>query len=249
MKLPCFTEDAYNELLNYRDDNESKYYSEEPWIEEFFRSVNLGNQCQYSSIVVPNVKLESGAETNEEKCFEDLLNVKQLYGAYKDRLAPAQAANPRLWTALCHTTFSEYVRQRWSDRNGKVNIKEHFFATNGRASLCYYNAISRLWWAGYLSYDESRESTNPWHLTETLLSAQQILKDFADQGFSASKPVQMGLLSALKRIQEETGDKATRAFRLCCDSYLNHYAAVTVIDALEPEEIEDIAYSYMKKHL
>ena len=32
-----------------------------------------------------------------------------------------------------------------------------------------------------------------------------------------------------------------------CKKYLNHYAAVTTLDFLEPEEIQTLAYDYMVK--
>lgn len=110
-----------------------------------------------------------------------------------------------------------------------------------------WKAISRLWWSGYLTYDETRVSTNPWHLTETLFSAQQIQKDLFDQSFSMNRTVVKGLLSALKIMQEENGNKCTAIFRACCDSYINHYGAVSILDTLSADDIETIAYNYMKK--
>ena len=61
-----------------------------------------------------------------------------------------------------------------------------------------------------------------------------------------NKTIVKGLLSALKRIQDEQGNACTPVFRKCCDSYLNHYGAVSILDTLTSAEIEDIAYAYMK---
>ena len=249
MNLIYFTKDAYKVLKASLTENEDKYYSSDPWMDEFFSSVGLPEYYRTSSLVVPDINLEHSGDDDASKNASDLKNIRLLYGAWKDKITPMQASDPMLWSALSHITFKPYVLQRWQKNDGEVNLGQRFFATEGRSSLCYYNAISRLWWAGYLSYDESRQSTNPWHLTETLLSAQQVLKDFSDQGFSMSKQVALGLLSALKRIQEDAGNNATTVFRLCCDSYLNHYGAVTVLDVLEADEIEEIAYSFMKAHL
>ncbi len=47
---------------------------------------------------------------------------------------------------------------------------------------------------------------------------------------------------ALKRIQEENGNSCTTIFRKCCDSYFNHYGAVSILDTLDSGEIE-------KKHM
>lgn len=249
MNLPYFSKEALKALRAEIDNNETNYYSQDPWLGDFFSSRGIQDYLKTSSIVVPDIKLVCSGVDDAVKCGEDFINVTMLYGDYKDRITPLQASDPSLWTALSHTVFRDYVIKRWGDDSGKVSIAQRFFATEGRSSLCYYNAISRLWWAGYLSYDKDMESVDPWHLTKTLLSAQQVFKDFSDQGFSMSRSVSKGLLLALKRVQEETGNKATRVFRLCCDSFLNHRGAVTVLDVLWPEEIESIAYEFMSSNL
>lgn len=48
-------------------------------------------------------------------------------------LPPVQAADGRLWTWLCHTTCSEYVKRRWmhtrprDDTDAKQSVSTHFF--------------------------------------------------------------------------------------------------------------------------
>jgi len=136
--------------------------------------------------------------------------------------------------------------KRWKKGDGTVRLDQRFFATEGRTSLLYYNAISRLWWSGYLTYDELNEN-DPWHLTRVLLSAQQIQKDLFDQPYSMNRNIIKGLLMALAKIQKEKGNACTTLFRKCCDSYINCYGAVTILDFLDAKEIEDIAYTYMKQ--
>ena len=214
---------------------------------EYFAKVGLDEFYKTSSIVVSNLQLNCSGDDVESKNNDDLLNIKLLYSDYKDKITPLQASDPLLWSALCHIPFKEYVLKRWKKDDGTVRLDQRFFATEGRASLLYYNAISRLWWSGYLTYDETRASTNTWHLTETLFSAQQIQKDLFDQSFSMNRTGVKGLLSALKTMQEENGNKCTTIFRACCDSYINHYGAVSILDTLSADDIETIAYNYMKK--
>lgn len=249
MNLIYFTKDAYRALKASLGENDEKYYSTDSWMDDFFAAEGLQDYLKTSAVVVPEVSLIYNGDDIAVKNSDDLTNIRCLYSAYKDRVTPLQASDPMLWSALSHVTFKDYVLKRWRKGDGGVNLSQRFFATEGRASLCYYNAISRLWWIGHLSYDETRESTDPWHLTKTLLSAQQVLKDFSDQDFSMNKTVSRGLLSALKRIQEEAESNATAVFRKCCNSYLNHYGAVTVLDVLDSDEIEGIAYEYMKRQL
>ena len=199
-----------------------------------------------SSIKVGNIDFQYTGDDTDQKNADDIQNIITLYSEFKDKITPTQASDPCLWTALCHYSYKDYILKRWKKDDGTVRLDQRFFATEGRASLLYYNAISRLWWSGYLTYDEEKEKTNPWELTKILFSAQQIQKDLFDQPFSMNRTVVKGLLRALKRIQEETGNAATPTFRKCCDSYINHYGAITILDALTLQEIEDIAFSYMK---
>ena len=249
MNLIYFTKDAYKLLKKDLSNNKQFYTSDEPWLEEYFANAGIDEYYKTSSIVVPTVQLGYTGDDDESKNRNDLSNIRILYTAYKDRITPLQAADPMLWSALCHITFKDYVQKRWRKDDGTVRIDQRFFASEGRASLLYYNAVSRLWWSGYLTYDAEKERTNPFHLTETLFSAQQIQKDLIDQSMSMNRTVVRGLLLALKRIQEESGNACTTVFRLCCDSYLNHYGAVSILDTLSAEDIEEIAYSFMKKAL
>jgi len=247
MNLIYFTQDAYKSLQKDLKLNHDKYYSEEPWLDEYFASVGLDEYYRTSSVAVPNVELICTGDDIETKNRDDLTNVKMFYSAYKDKIEPLQASDPLLWSALCHITFKDYILNRWKKADDTISIDKRIFATKGRSSLLYYNAIARLWWSGYLTYDEEQKSTNPWHLTEILFSAQQIQKDLFDQPFSMNRTIVKGLLSALKRIQEEQGNASTTIFRKCCDSYLNHYGVVSILDTLSAKEVEEIAYSYMKK--
>lgn len=246
MNLIYFTKEAYKLLKKDLNLNRDNYYSEEPWLNEYFSAAGLDEFYRTSSVSVLNVELVFSGDDIERKNLDDLTNVKALYREYKDKITPLQASDPLLWSALCHVHFKDYVLKRWKKADDSVSIDKRFFATEARASLLSYNAISRLWWSGYLTYDEEREHTNPWHLTEVLFSAQQIQKDLFDQPFSMNRTIVKGLLSALKRIQEERGNASTPIFRKCCNAYLNHYGAVSILDTLTTGEIENLAYSYMK---
>lgn len=250
MNLLYFTRDAYKTLKKDIEQNKDKYYTSTDWLQEYFETKNLPDYVRTSSVKVGDISaFQFTGEDTESKNRDDLQNIKTLYTQFKGKLSPAQASDPCLWTALCHITFKDYVMKRWQKDDGTVRLNQRFFATEGRASLLYYNAISRLWWSGYLTYEEEKAKTNPWELTEILFSAQQIQKDLFDQPYSMNRTVVKGLLRALKRIQEETGNAATPTFRKCCDSYINHYGAVSILDSLTAEEVEEIAYSYMKEQL
>lgn len=245
MNLVYFTQEAYRELKKDIENNRDKYLSSKmAWIQEYFDEKKITEYRKESSITVPIISLRYSGDETEKKNFDDLSNVMLLYTGYKDKISPLQASDPCLWSALCHFEFSDYIMKRWK-KDGEVSLEKRFFATEGRSSLCYYNAISRLWWSGYLTYDEEKRKSDPWELTRVLFSAQQIQKDLFDQPFSMNRTIVKGLLRALKRIQETTGNNSTPIFRTCCNSYLNRYGAVAILDALSAEEIEAIAFNYM----
>lgn len=246
MNLPYFTREAYELLKKDLGKNADKYFGDDNWLPDYFSEHGMSEFIKESSVTVSGIDLVYSGDDSQAKNSDDLANTRVLFGNYRNKLTPLQASDPLLWSALCHLNFREYVLKRWQKDDGTVRISERFFATEGRSSLLYYNAVSRLWWSGYLTYEEDKERSNPWKLTETLFSAQQIQKDLFDQSFSMNRTIVKGLLTALRRLQEERGNNCTTIFRKCCDSYLNHYGAVSILDTLTSDEIEEIAYTYMK---
>ncbi|WP_353427242.1 DUF6339 family protein [Polynucleobacter sp. MWH-UH19D] len=70
-------------------------------------------------------------------------------------LTPAQATDERLWVTLCFSLFKGYVNERWpfkssSEEKIQNHISSHWFA-NGVRGRMRDNAISRLWWMGYMA--------------------------------------------------------------------------------------------------
>ena len=247
MNLKYFTKEAYLSLKKDLEINKEKYYSNEEWLSEYFKEQGINEFYRESSLIVKDFELVYRGNSDEQKNADDLENIIRLYSACKDKISPAVASDPLLWAALCHMNFKKYVFDRWKKNDGSISLDQRFFATEGRTSLTYYNALSRLWWSGYLTYDEA--ANDPWELTKTLLSAQQIQKDLFDQAFSMNKNVVKGLLRALTRVQAKKRNACTPLFRNLCDSFFNHYGAVTSIDALTSDEIEEIAYEYMLKDI
>ena len=250
MNLKYLSQEAYKKLKADLNLNKDKYYEDgTDWIQEYFESCEIVDFCRESSVVVDNFTLlQLSLPTDEQKNSCDLANIKTLFTGFKNHITPLQACDPLLWTALCHFEFKDYVLNRWKNESGEVSLEKRFFATEGRSSLLYYNAISRLWWSGYLTYEEEN-TNNHFSLTDTLMSAQQIQKDLFDQPFSMNRNVVKGMLSALRTMQDKRGDNCTTIFRKCCDSYMNHYGAVSILDFLSAAEIEKIAYEFMAKQV
>ena len=69
-------------------------------------------------------------------------------------LTPADATDERLWVTLIFTKYQKYAELRWpheDKKSDKVNhYRNHWFANTIRGRM-RDNAISRLWWMGYIS--------------------------------------------------------------------------------------------------
>lgn len=239
INLPYFEESAYENLLNSITRNEGKYNGKYEWLDEYF----IGEKyIATSTLEVPDITLETSDRklSVEELNAQDFQNVMLVHSAYSGVITPQIATNKYMWTALAHTTFSDYVYKRW----GTQDIQKRFFCSGGRQSLIYYNAISRLWWIGELTYDEKHK----YKYTKILLeSGQQTLKDLTDCAYSTNRKISRGIIRAIADLKE-TG--AVYNFGDCfrdLNKFLNRRGAISSLDYLEEDEIKTLALDYMKK--
>ena len=67
MNLIYFTKEAYKLLKKDLNLNKSNYFSEEPWLDEYFANAGLDEFYRTSSIAVPNIELISTRDDTETK--------------------------------------------------------------------------------------------------------------------------------------------------------------------------------------
>ncbi len=246
MNLGYFTEEAYDTLLNNVDKNLDKYKESDDWVKDFFgnndyyRTSKSVNVLSFTPYYIP------GSKSDEQKSLEDLSNVRFLYEAFKS-LTPLQASNKYMWTYLCHDNaeFRKYIIDRWLTDARENTILTRFFVQRP-SDLLNDNALSRLWWYGYLTYDKT--NSNPYALTEILLINQTVCTDVIDTLNRMSFPRIKGLLLAIKEFRDIIGEKeGITEYVRQCNKYLNRYAAVTTMELLDFEEIKNIALDNMVK--
>lgn len=251
MYLSYFEEPAYEKLRQDISNNVEHYIIEDiSWLDIYFEGIAYFKESRW--VMVQNADLTYELDkklSTEEKNIQDLTNVRILYEAFKN-LTPLQATNKFMWAYLAHTKFKGYTVSRWINNpdNDKIQgtISERFFVA-GQNGLIRMNAISRLWWAGYLTYDENNPA-DPYHLTKILLTGQQIWADILDTPFCGNKKIIKGILLGLKKYLEEEKINTNLAdFVRECIKYFRRYAAVTNVDFLEEAEIMDIVYTFFKK--
>ena len=240
MKLKYLTESAYDQLYKGVNKNNSLYLDSDPIMPLLFP---YNNYAKESSIVVDNITLQQDTFNIED----DIANVKILYTAMKNKLTPEQASNIYLWTWLSHEVFFEYIKKRWNPTT-EGSIKDRFFCDSYKGSRTglFRNGISRLWWYGYTTYLEG--ASNPFILTEILLSNSDLCLSLVERKFSMNKNVMIGILNAIKEINEDPHlDNVVMEEWRSLSKYLNRYGAVTMLDFLTQEEIRIISKDYILK--
>jgi hypothetical protein len=102
---------------------------------------------------------------------DDFDTAVQIFEAFKN-LEPIQASDERLWTYLSHSDLYPYMIKRWNAvhigtaQNSIDYILEHWILSSTSQAGLLRHALSGLWWAVYLSFDESRH--DKYELTEIL---------------------------------------------------------------------------------
>ena len=246
MLLGYFTEEAYDKLLHDIPANAVNYASDEDWLPTYFEGNTDYFKISSVDVSVFSPSYTSGKKDDRQKSQEDLVNTRLIYDAFKN-LTPLQASNKYMWSYLCHAVpeYRNYIRDRWMQEERENTIKSRFFVTTP-GSLLNDNALSRLWWYGYLTYD--RSGSNHYALTEVLFTNQTICTDVMDTLNRMNYDRLRGVLMGIRDFKDEISDNEgiTDYFREC-KKYLNHYAAVTTLELLSSKEIRDLSFNYMMK--
>lgn len=232
-------------LLNY---DEYKVHYEKEDREWFSQHFNENNSLMEYAKDFPEFTMDKDENFN----VSDLKNIRIVYDALKE-LPLSVACDARLWTGLAHTSLWDYVWYRQHEEIAKAKtakakkekIQKAFFCVgNGKRRSLFVNCLSRLWWTGYLVYDEKRK--NPYELAETLMYGQKG-HSFASQivllssrNFISNKHLFHGILQAILDFKR-AGNEVNRVVFETVLSYFNNISAATVLDFLPEEEVRKMA--------
>lgn len=234
MKLKYFTEEAYNYLYDNMETNAELYKHKSSWLQEFFEGKEYAVE---TGIEYPEFQLVSTSNKTED----DFINTKIVFDALGKVLTPHQACNKYMWSYLVHDKYWNYAVQRWPVESG-ASIKTRYFCGDSRNSLSL-NALSRLWWYGYLTYDEDNP-TDPYHLTHLMTSDTDLCQNLVQHKYSMSRTIALGFLEGVQKFEQEGGVFVHENERNVI-KYINRYGAVAVLDMLSREEIAELAYNYL----
>lgn len=250
MKIKYFVESAYNDLFDTIAGNTDLYSKESgDWVVKKFKDSKYFKESRID-VSLPTLDAES----------DEYTNVLAVHNAFKDKITPKQASNPYLWSYLTHCEYWDYTFNRWSKEEMSVEtIKQRFFCGTEEGNRIGFlrNAISRLWWFGYLTYQE--DSPTPYKLTKLMMSNSDLCQSIIERNFSMNKEISIGILNAIQKINDDPTMKDVGAvnngdhyeWRPLC-KYINRYGGVALLDALTREDIEELSYkflvNYREKH-
>jgi hypothetical protein len=188
-------------------------------------------------LVKPNGEIENDAAAT------------RLIYQWLSRLDPTQAGDERLWVFLTHVTFSDYTHRRWLAGLTRAEspqdvVEERWFFRGEGLRTKVHNALSRLWWFAHLTYDAQR--SDPFELTDTLLSLQDLQTAFVERSIGACRPLLVAALEAYRR-RDLLADVPRRGpiIREWAKALRLHGGAF-LLDAIPQKRLENVASSRLR---
>ena len=174
MDKVSYIKPTYLDYLKNTINSENYKPGKQGWIDDYFDGKDFFASFEKQ---LPNeIKLK---DKSGEK--DDLENIKIMHTNLR-HVEPRLLANEGVWVYCSHIYFWDYMQKRWvaGREISKKTIKERFFIGEQTDRGLLRNGISRLWFIGHMTYDENNKD-NPYHLTEALMSNQEVLTSIAER--------------------------------------------------------------------
>ena len=171
----------------------------------------------------------------------DKKNVPILFNALKE-MSAAHATDERLWATLAIKHFSNYCHARWpvpkkEDKYGS-HITSHWLCQSGTRSRIRDNAISRLWWMGYMI-----DQLDDWQqkdVIKVLFNNSDYRAQIIERSSSSSAPNVMGtILTITAEASKKKLEFRRDAFRDFMKQ-VNFYATRTNLATLSRDQLYTI---------
>jgi hypothetical protein len=174
--------------------------------------------------------------------LKDAVNARRVY-QWLHSLSPVQACDDRVWAYLTHGVYSDYTFRRWPiDKTADVvtRICERYFVEGQGLASLVRNSIARLWWFGYLTYDE-KSAGDRFELTDVLLSLQDIQVAFLERAIGRSRRILRTALKVWKERLERVDDikGKGRAVQVWA-RLIRLHGAVALLDSLPQRDLENL---------
>ena len=247
------TSDTVDQLANDVTRNVNWYYNRTEVSET--SPLFHKNQVRKADLEIDSLKnklVVAGALNNRNE--HDAVNSYIVFQALKN-LAPHQATDERLWVYLCHTDCKEYATSRWTSRTIPADSRKvqkeiaHFFvpSKSKARNLFRGNAISRLWWMGYLAHQI--DPNEPKLCLEILLDKQDIAVQILTRSFTQNRQLLKSIYEFLKKDWLNGKEIFSRNVFRKWMSKIDIYGGVVLLDALSEEQLRKILIQFAKEAL
>lgn len=237
MRLKYVIED---DLLAIKSNMETIYHKllidGDKSIEEIMDNEELIKDTPYE---IEEFKLDMSQPKGKET-LTDAENIQRVYNHMKS-LSDSQASDERIWVAYTFSVFLDYMKYRWEASNVNDMENHYLFNYSNQRSL-FRNGISRLWWIGRITYDETR--ADPYELTKFLCKDQDYIESICGRNVFNNPDVGFATLKALFDAEKD-GIEIDRYVVREIAKYVNLLAGTYILDVLDKEEI----YSKVRKKL
>ena len=237
MILKLLHSNDLNLLKSNVNANLNEYNSTFPsnnWILDFFEKNGSKSPFFDSGIEIEDIKLIMSNDP-----IHDFENARIIHKALHGKLKLAQAWDERLWAALTHTIFFDYVKARWG--KGKNPLSASTITDRWFKGPLLRNAIARLYLLADITYDENL--TDPYEYTKYLMSKQENISQVEGSDLCKNRDILRALLKASATSKSKVTDTV---FRLAMQT-LNQKGGITVLDTLDHDSLFKICSDAISK--
>ena len=191
---------------------------------------------EYSGYDVPD-GIEQTLIDNYKACRngKDGDNACILFDALKN--LPPVACDERFWAGFTLLSCWNFVRERWEMKNDKSrtvsNVETHFFFKDGIRRAIIRNALSRLWWIGYITYRSDLD--DPYMFTRELGKESDYIGNLFERSYSNSRTVVFAIVEMVAEICKEYSIKYKREWARPLLKYVNMLGGIYVLETLPPQ--------------
>lgn len=243
MKLQFISEHTLQDLkINNETYLESYYMEEFEWFDQYFSEEGkvLNSSFEFDMPIF---------SYHEDYSISDRENVKAVYQALKN-MPVAQATQERIWTGLAHLQFRDFTFYRLKkdiENKNDTRIMSSLFFTHSTKRAVFVHILARLWWVGYMTYDENNKDNPFWltdFFTERDFSARSTL--FFSSNFTSNRDITVGILRAIYNLKQQ-GEDIKRKHFVQASKYLNVVGGAMILDVLGVDEVEGMVTKHLCK--
>ena len=177
---------------------------------------------------------------------KEIDNARKIYLAMAG-LSDSEATDERIWVGLSHGSCWDYMRESLiyeMENNRRIKMDEtlilnrYFFnmKANARKRSMYINGLSKLWWAGRLSYDPSNQK-DPFHFLELFeIAFSHKLINTYSSNYMANKDIRFSVFDAALHIKSK-GYEIKADTMVPMSIYLNELGGRVLLDMFSREEL------------